>query len=206
MRLMSSFFRNMAVGTTSWHGNRVRYRNAMRREFGISFKGSGKSSFADPGCLSRIWFFPSRIQGWQDPGSGSESKNLSMVLLSKSSKIRSKVFIPDLVFFHSGSRCQKKHRISDPDPQHWKKAETTTLYVRKESRKQPYFQNAQYCRAVYSTLHQEPTLIIFIANTFYSRISVSWNIIWFKCIRSESTVCTTCQSSSEFYFHENRKF
>ncbi len=35
-------------------------------------------SVADPGCFCRIRLFPSRIQSWhwQDPGSGSASKNL----------------------------------------------------------------------------------------------------------------------------------
>jgi len=36
-------------------------------------------SVADPGCLFRIRFLPSRIQGWQDPGSRSASKYLSVV-------------------------------------------------------------------------------------------------------------------------------
>ncbi len=37
-----------------------------------------KSSVADPGWLSRIPFYSSRIQSWKDPGSGSTSKNLSI--------------------------------------------------------------------------------------------------------------------------------
>ncbi len=37
-----------------------------------------KSSVADPRCLSRIRFSPSRIQGRQDPGSEPASKNLGI--------------------------------------------------------------------------------------------------------------------------------
>ncbi len=79
-------------------------------------------------CGSRIRFFPSWIQGCgQDPWSA--SNNLSIFnpkTDTKFSKIRSGMFIPWSclwIFFHpgSGSRIQgsNKHRIPNPDPQHW---------------------------------------------------------------------------------------
>jgi hypothetical protein len=64
-------------------------------------------------------FFPSRIQGWQDPGAGSASKNLCILTqksYTKFWKIISVMFIPDprswlWIFSHPGSRVKKA-----PDP------------------------------------------------------------------------------------------
>ncbi len=79
-----------------------------------------------PGSWIRIFSIP-------DPGStrfldlGSASKNFSILtqkIVSKLSEILSGMFIPDpgsWFFTHPGSQIQgsKRHRITDPDPQHW---------------------------------------------------------------------------------------
>ncbi len=67
-------------------------------------------SVADPGCLSRIQIFPSRIQGQKDSGPESASKNLSILtFIPKKLFLRSRIRI--LIFTYPGSRCQKA-----PDP------------------------------------------------------------------------------------------
>ncbi len=95
-----------------------------------------KTSVADPGCLSRI---PDPTFSIPDPGSElspsyririkefkyfNPQKTKKMV--SKLWKIWSGLFIPDPVSgcwlsTHPGSRIQgsKRHRIPDPDPEHW---------------------------------------------------------------------------------------
>jgi hypothetical protein len=79
------------------------------------------SSVADPGCLSRIRIFPSRIPGQKD--SGSASKNLSILAQKIVSKLSENNLgcssrIKIQIFNHpgSGTRIQgsKKHRITDP--------------------------------------------------------------------------------------------
>jgi hypothetical protein len=65
--------------------------------------------------------FFSILQGRQDPGSGSASKNSSIFYPkpdSKFSKITSGMFIPDPVsgFFSIPDQGVRKHQI--PDPQH----------------------------------------------------------------------------------------
>jgi hypothetical protein len=52
-------------------------------------KSKDLPSVANPGCLSRIYFFPSRIQGQKDFGTGSGS------------------LVRILIFYPSGSRGQK---------------------------------------------------------------------------------------------------
>ncbi len=73
------------------------------------------SSVADPGCLSRIRIFPSRIKKTPDPGSA--SNNLTKNIVSKiwcSSRIRILLFYPSRI----PDQGSKRHRIPDPDPQH----------------------------------------------------------------------------------------
>ncbi len=67
---------------------------------------SRESTVSDPGCLSRIWIFPSRIQAQKDPGSGSASKEFKYDP-GCSSRIRILIFfyLSDL-----GSGCQKGTR------------------------------------------------------------------------------------------------
>ncbi len=80
-----------------------------------------KISVADPGCLSRIRIFPSRIQGLKkipDFESWSASKNLLFVtrnIVSRLSKIWSGMFIPDMELdFFTGSRIQGSKKPPDP--------------------------------------------------------------------------------------------
>jgi hypothetical protein len=87
-----------------------------------------KTSVADPGSGSE--FFQFQIQGQKDFGSGSTSKNLSIInpkkLILSSRKYdpgcSSRIRIPDPVrslnFYPSRFQGSKRHRIPDPDPQH----------------------------------------------------------------------------------------
>ncbi len=65
------------------------------------------NSVADPGCLSRIRIFPSRIQGLKN--SGSSSENLIIFTLKTVSRLPIKLAVlfncssPNRIFFHPGS-------------------------------------------------------------------------------------------------------
>ncbi len=83
-------------------------------------------SVADPGCLSRLRIFPSRIQGQKDSGSRIHIKefkyfNPKKLFASSRNMIRD-VHPGSWTWFltHPGSRIQgsKRHRIPDQDPQH----------------------------------------------------------------------------------------
>jgi hypothetical protein len=72
---------------------------------------------ADPGYLSRIRIFPSRIQGQKipDPGSGSASKNTSILTIKTISKLSNKMIChPGSGFFSIPDPGVKKA----PDPRY----------------------------------------------------------------------------------------
>ncbi len=79
---------------------------------------------ADPGCLSRT-----PDPNFYHPGSRIRIKEFKYFkpkkMVSKLWEIWSGLFVPDRsgswLFTHPGSRIQgsKRHRIPDPDPQHW---------------------------------------------------------------------------------------
>ncbi len=85
------------------------------------------SSVADPGCLSKIRIFFILDQNFSHPDPGFASKNLRILtqkIVCKLSEIWSGLFIPDpdpdfLPIPNPGSGWSKRHRIPDPDPQHW---------------------------------------------------------------------------------------
>jgi hypothetical protein len=82
-----------------------------------------------PGCLSRIRIFPSRIH---DPGSKrfwisdpDPHQRIQLFLIQKIVFKLSKYY-PDvypgsriLIFYPSRIQGSKRHRMPDPDPQHW---------------------------------------------------------------------------------------
>ncbi len=75
------------------------------------FKCIDKISVADPGCLSRI-----RIFSIPDP------HQRIYVFYPKNRKISSGLFILDPDFLPVRIQGSKRHRIPDPDPQHWIKS------------------------------------------------------------------------------------
>ncbi len=86
---------------------------------GYGWPGILLVSVADPGCLSRMRIFPSRIQGQEDSGSGSALKNFIIFLniIRNGHPGSGSWFLP---IPDPGSRGQKgtRSRILDPDPQH----------------------------------------------------------------------------------------